>query len=867
MTSRNLFLSRLFNSRNCKMGVVAASALSSAMMFSPLAAGEAPEPPHSPDGSAKVSLFASEPDIVTPIGATVDAHGRLIVVESNTHFRPKNYQGPPTDRLRIFEDTKNSGKADHITSLYDGGTYVMNVFADRDGSVVVSSRNEIFRVEDQAGKSAGPVKTTLAHLETTSNYPHNGLHGLTVSKDGHIFIGIGENLGGPWTLVGSDGKKLTSDTGSGSVFRVDSKGGDLTLVARGFWNPFGLGFDTAGNLWAVDNDPDGRPPSRLIHVVPGGDYGFEFRYGRTGMHPLQAWDGELPGTLGMVAGVGEAPVAVVWQRNKLFVTSWRDHQVQVYTLSPRGASYSTTMEPILVGGENFRPTGLAFAPDGTMYVNDWGSASYSVNNKGRIWKVTFNQRAPAASDEQPTEAMARAAKLRESKDSAELIAALDDADAYVAQAAQYGLSQLPAVEKVEWKSLATPRQRIGFLTALLWRGTNAQPFIAPALKDENDRVRQMGVRAVAEQNLTESRDALKELLNSQVLSPRLLGMTVATLNQLDGDKSARIDSGKITGVLLARMNSPQATDTTKATALHMLQNSHPAAGKPPIIPLQQLASFVQAQAPALQIEAVHYLNGELDPARFAILARIAGDTKADSALRADAIVGLADDAAAQVGLLLQLAHNPDKAIREEALRSVRPAVATMTPAQHEELSKLATQFPAQADLVHRVMGLPLAERPPETDTAAWQKILDKAPGDPEAGRRIFFHSAGPACYRCHTIEGRGRQIGPDLTMIGHSQTREHVLESILDPSKEIAPLFTLWSIKTKKGQQIDGMLLRRDGQSQEVYVDSTGVETTVPESTIVDRRIRKESLMPAGLVQGLTDQELRDVVALLMEKR
>ena len=142
-----------------------------------------------------------------------------------------------------------------------------------------------------------------------------------------------------------------------------------------------------------------------------------------------------------------------------------------------------------------------------------------------------------------------------------------------------------------------------------------------------------------------------------------------------------------------------------------------------------------------------------------------------------------------------------------------------------------------------------------------------APGNPQAGRRIFFQPNGPACSRCHTIEGRGRQIGPDLTMIGHSQTREHVLESILNPSREIAPLYTLWTIRTQDGTSIDGMLLRRDGQENEVYVDSTGQETKVKEPTIVDRRMRSESLMPAGLVQMLTDQELRDVLAFLMEKR
>src|SRR6185437_5443464 len=234
-------------------------------------APDVPVPPRSPDNQATVSLFASEPDIVTPIGVTIDAKGRLLVIESNTHFRPKNYQGPASDRIRILQDTKGTGKADQITTFFEGMEYLMNLAGDRDGSVVVSSRNEIFRLLDRDGVSS--QKITLAHLETKANYPHNGLHGLTLDHDGNIYFGIGENLGGPWTLIGADGQKLSESTGSGAIFRVDARGNGLTLVCRGFWNPFGLGVDPAGNTWAVDNDPDGRPPCRLIHVVPGGDFG------------------------------------------------------------------------------------------------------------------------------------------------------------------------------------------------------------------------------------------------------------------------------------------------------------------------------------------------------------------------------------------------------------------------------------------------------------------------------------------------------------------------------------------------------------------------------------------------------------------
>jgi putative membrane-bound dehydrogenase-like protein len=827
-----------------------------------VAAGAAEiEPPKAMEPGVKVSLFAAEPQVVTPIGATVDGRGRLLVVESNTHFRPKNYKGPLGDRILAFEDTTGSGKADRVTTFYEAGdTYLMNIATDRDGSILVSQRNEIFRLIPNEQGLAGK-KISLAHLQSKADYPHNGLHGLAVGPDGTIYFGIGENYGMPWELLGTDGGKLSETTGAGAVFRMDSQGRGLTRIAKGFWNPFGLGVDPNNQLWLVDNDPDGRPPCRLIDVAPGAHYGFEFRYGRTGMHYLQAWDGELPGTLGMVAGVGEAPCAVVWSRGRLFVSSWRDHQVESYSLTPRGATYTATIHPIVKGGEDFRPTGLAFAPDGSLFVNDWANKSYPVHGAGRIWKIAFASKSNEPAAPPVDAARQRAAQLRDSSNISELTAALDDADAATAQAAQYGLSKLADAEKIQWSSLKTARERIGLLNALLIRGTNLAPLVSEALKDQDDLVRQMAIRCVTEQQITSAKPELERLLQSQALSPRLLGMTVAASNQLDGDPGAKVDSKKLNALLLARIDSPDATDSGKAAALHMMQANHPQ------IALNKLKPMAMSKSTALQIEAVRYLNTDMDPARFDMLAAIAADTKADASVRAEAVLGIAFDPGAHLDLLLKLAADEQPTVRAEALRALRPTGPTLAAAQRGQLKQIAAKHKDDADLVARVIDPLPTNRPAESDEAGWQKVLATAPGDPEAGRRIFFQPNGAGCYRCHMVEGRGRAIGPDLTMIGHSQTREHVLESILDPSREIAPLYTVWTITSSNSEPVTGMLLRRDGQSNEIYVDASGQEMKVKEETVTNRIMRSESLMPTGLVQGLTDQELRDVVAFLMQKR
>src|SRR6266851_10186940 len=74
--------------------------------------------PH--DSRLVVELFAAEPDIVHPIGVAFDRKGRLLVIESHTHFPPEGYQGPKGDRIRMLEDTDGDGKADRFTTFFEG---------------------------------------------------------------------------------------------------------------------------------------------------------------------------------------------------------------------------------------------------------------------------------------------------------------------------------------------------------------------------------------------------------------------------------------------------------------------------------------------------------------------------------------------------------------------------------------------------------------------------------------------------------------------------------------------------------------------------------------------------------------------------
>ncbi|WP_010584897.1 PVC-type heme-binding CxxCH protein [Schlesneria paludicola] len=384
------------------------------LMFSQIVIAEE-DRPVSLDPRLVIELVAESPQLVTPTGIDVDQFGRVWVIESHTHFPPEGYGGHPTDRILVMDDRDRDGRADDMTVFKDGLTHSMSiavkpVWLDADASsntvgkalqVYIATRREIFLCTDIDGDLKCDTTTQLVHLETTGNYPHNGLAGFGFDALGYMYFGFGENLGADYKIIGSDQIILAGGGEGGNLYRCRPDGTKLERWATGFWNPHASCFDQLGRMFAVDNDPDSRPPCRLLHAVQNGDYGYRFRNGRKGTHPFTSWNGEIPGTLPMVSGTGEAPSGIICYeadqlpaefRGTLLVGSWGDHRIDQFVLRPRGISFESIPQPVIKGGENFRPVGLAVSPDGSIYVTDWVSKEYKLHGQGRLWRISAKER-------------------------------------------------------------------------------------------------------------------------------------------------------------------------------------------------------------------------------------------------------------------------------------------------------------------------------------------------------------------------------------------------------------------------------------------------------------------------------------------
>lgn len=105
-------------------------------------------------------------------------------------------------------------------------------------------------------------------------------------------------------------------------------------------------------------------------------------------------------------------------------------------------------------------------------------------------------------------------------------------------------------------------------------------------------------------------------------------------------------------------------------------------------------------------------------------------------------------------------------------------------------------------------------------------------GDPEKGKQIFFDPDSKApCAKCHTIEGQGGRVGPDLSHVAGTRTAQYIVDSVLEPAKEIAGGFEPFLLITHDDQQINGIMKGEDALAVEI-LDTEGTAQKISRASI-----------------------------------
>jgi putative heme-binding domain-containing protein len=152
------------------------------------------------------------------------------------------------------------------------------------------------------------------------------------------------------------------------------------------------------------------------------------------------------------------------------------------------------------------------------------------------------------------------------------------------------------------------------------------------------------------------------------------------------------------------------------------------------------------------------------------------------------------------------------------------------------------------------------------DAAAQRNRLDQLgaslpPGDVRRGQAVF-NNPKVACVSCHSIGYLGGKVGPDLTRIGAIRAERDLLESILYPSASFVQSFEPVIVETTDGDSHAGIMRKNDAE-EVVLVAGPDQEVRIPRKDVAQMRPGAVSIMPAGLDQQLTPQEMADLVAFL----
>ncbi|MFA6545071.1 MAG: hypothetical protein WCS99_11635 [Limisphaerales bacterium] len=269
------------------------------------------------------------------------------------------------------------------------------------GALYANANNSKTLVRLRDTKGTGQFDETTELLKTEGGVGHGRNH-LKLGPDGWLWIAHGNNvrlpknlstnsplrnfahdrlIPCPWDAGMFDGDVLLP---AGHILRMKPDGSEVQLWAGGFRNPMDVAFNEHGDLFTFDADMEwdvGNPwymPNRVLHVVPGADYGWRRGTGR--------WPAWYPDTLPSVVDIGLAsPTGVTFghgakfpvkYQKAFYICDWAYGRILAVHMTSQGASYTGTSE-LFVGGRPLNVTDACIGPDGAMWFTTGGRGTQS----------------------------------------------------------------------------------------------------------------------------------------------------------------------------------------------------------------------------------------------------------------------------------------------------------------------------------------------------------------------------------------------------------------------------------------------------------------------------------------------------------
>jgi cytochrome c oxidase cbb3-type subunit 3 len=134
-------------------------------------------------------------------------------------------------------------------------------------------------------------------------------------------------------------------------------------------------------------------------------------------------------------------------------------------------------------------------------------------------------------------------------------------------------------------------------------------------------------------------------------------------------------------------------------------------------------------------------------------------------------------------------------------------------------------------------------------------------GNAANGKDLFYGSAN--CSKCHMVEGKGGRLGPDLTAVANSRSLESIIESVRNPSKQIASGYETVTVVTADGHESKGFVMNEDRFSLQM-MDTSERILLLEKDKLRSLKKSEVSLMPPYDKSLLSDKDLEDMIGYLL---
>lgn len=821
------------------------------------------------DENLYLELIAQEPEIMTPIGMTIDDQDDIYILESHTDSVKEGYLGPKYDRIKKSIDKDKDGFPEdwrvYADSIVDG----MNLAYSSEHGLFLTTKNSLLNYLDTNADGKGDIKKKLLEMVRPNDvYDHAGILGVALGPDDWVYVSRGNTGGAYWRVEGSDGSSIEGFGDGGNVMRCKVDGSRLEQVATGFWNPFDLKFNKEGRLFATDNDPDSRGPNRLLEIVPGGDYGYKSLYGASGIHPYQSWNGELPGTLPYAAPLGEAPCALIDAANtnfgndhksQLLVNVWEENNLVRILLNSDGSTVRGEPEVLVQGDSLFHPVALATNSTGDLYISDWVLRAYPNHGKGKVWRIKSKTGTLRSSSNK----VLVDRFVKDERNSTELISALTNTDSFEQAMARHYLAQRAVTsELVRLLKDKDPKLRLQSLLTFFQREEVLSiADIKRLLIDVDKEVRKMTLIYIGTKGVTDLGPKLNTMLKENKIESELFEVFLATIRHLQPEfieghetksgKSAKVKRELPPFFIENILKNPYINEAVKTMALPYLPDLRSNAAL-----IAEM--LIKAKEETLQTALIRAAR-ETKPSEVSeSLKEVCLNNANSDKVRSMALLELSYFPKQYFHEFLPLLKSEGQVLQYAAIKylcqtlqeeSERAVVETWIEENIDTLSEISLSIWKNCN--GKKMGSSINKE-------LFESVNGK--GNVEIGQLVYDNRAS-LCTTCHKVKGSGGNFGPDLSKIASSKSKSQLINAILNPSLEISPEWQGWFLVDQDGVRHTGRQINiHEDFAELMSVNGDYDKYMHPKSY----GAMKNSVMPEGLQNGMTLPEFNNLISYLM---